>query len=41
MNSDVDDLLILAGKHMFPGPSARYKNLHEALYKPKITAPSL
>ena len=35
MNTDVDELSILAGKRLFPGPSARYNSLHEALQKAK------
>ena len=35
VNTDVDELSILAGKHLFPGPSARYSSLHGALQKAK------
>lgn len=35
VNTDVDELSIVAGKHLFPGPSARYSSLHEALQKAK------
>ena len=35
VNADVDELSILAGKHLFPGPSARCNSLHEALQKAK------
>ena len=35
VNSDVDELSILAGKYLFPGPSARYNRLHGALQKAK------
>ena len=31
VNTDVDELSILAGKPLFPGPTARYSTLHEAL----------
>ena len=35
MNMDVDQLSIVAGKNLFPGPSARYRSLHKALQKGK------
>ena len=35
VRSDVDDITVLAGKNLQPGPSARYHTLHQALEKSK------
>ena len=35
VRSDVDDITVLAGKNLLPGPSAQYRTLHQALEKSK------